>query len=57
MIFVADGLYDLGLGHDLIYSPNDGGWYIQHHERVSITYSSKDTAYSAFRSKTIEWES
>lgn len=50
---------------DLVYSRDDGGWYIQQEyesaglgycERTSIVYRDKSVAIKAYHNNSIEWD-
>ena len=43
---------------DLVYSPDDGGWYLQKFDpdRVSIIYETSSDALKAYAKNEIEWE-
>jgi hypothetical protein len=42
---------------DLVYSPDDGGWYFQDYpsDRVSIIYKNRTVAKDAYNSNNIQW--
>ena len=43
---------------DLIYSPDDNGWYFQRATdfKMSQLFTDKELAMNAYRNNTIEWE-
>ena len=43
---------------DLVYSPDDGGWYLHHFDtdRTSITYETEKDAMQAYTENRIKWE-
>jgi hypothetical protein len=43
---------------DLVYSPDDGGWYFDdvHSDRTSIVYSSESDARRAWSDGIVEWD-
>lgn len=49
-------------GIDLVDSPDDGGVYLESHnretgeEKVSITYPTREAAIDAMRRNDVEWE-
>ena len=44
--------------HDLVHSPDDGGWYLVEHPswRHSIIYPTEESARAALRESKVEWE-
>lgn len=43
---------------DLVYSPDDNGWYFQRAAdwKVSQLFTDEELAMNAYRNNTIEWE-
>ena len=58
MYEVVEGTYYLNDNTDLVYSPDDSGWYIHDFrgDRASAIYSTRSEACEAYTSDSIEWE-
>ncbi len=58
MYEVIEGTYYLNDETDLVYSHDDGGWYIHDFKgnRASAIYSTRSEACEAYASNSVEWE-
>ncbi len=58
MFQTVEDTYYLNNETDLVYSPDDGGWYIHDYknDRASIVYSTKGKACEAYIADSLEWE-
>lgn len=54
----AEGTYLLNDETDLVYSPDDGGWYIHDYknDRGSAIYATSGAACEAYITESLEWE-
>ena len=51
-----DAIVALDSEHDLVYSPDDDGWYIQRGDETSQVFDDRDDALQALLHDALVWE-